>query len=81
MTNEILKLSPFYQNHNFKVTKEQENSMFHMFLKSNLVQGSKVLLMCCISPSKDFATQSLIALDYCQKIKCYYNGTTDEEIL
>jgi hypothetical protein len=55
--------------------------MFHSFLSENIRSDSKILLMCCVSPLASHLPSTLIALDYCQKIKCYFNGISDENII
>jgi len=50
VTNEILKLSPFYSNHPFQVNKHQEASMFHNYLNQTIKGDSRIGIMCCVSP-------------------------------
>lgn len=80
VTNQILKLSPFYANHDFNTSELQETSLFNLFLKSQLTANSRVCLLCCVSSDPKLTPQTMIALDYCHKIKCYFNGITEEEV-
>jgi len=49
MTNEILKRSPFYANHRFETTNQQETSRFTTFLRTTITKDSQVLLLCCVT--------------------------------
>ncbi len=80
MTNQILKLSPFYANHDFNPSELQEQSLFNTYLRTQLTLNSKVALICCVSAEPKLYPQTMIALDYCHKIKCYFNGITEEEV-
>ena len=37
-------------------------------------------MICCVSSDQKLMAQTLIALDYCHKIKCYFNGITEDEV-
>ena len=78
MTNEILRQSEFYQNHDFEINEEQENSAFNTFLRENVTTDSKVLLLTYISNDHSDETSSSIALDFSHKIRSYYSGNSDE---
>jgi hypothetical protein len=49
MTNEILRQSDFYKNHDFQINEDQSTSAFNTFLRDNLTKESKILLMTFIS--------------------------------
>ncbi|CDW84745.1 UNKNOWN [Stylonychia lemnae] len=80
VTNEILKLSQYYQNHRFQISEEQESSPFNQYLRQYISQESKVALLCSVSPKRELQQQTLIALDYCQKIKSYFNGISENDL-
>jgi len=52
--------------------------VFTHFLRESLAGDTKVLLICCVSPQATAQTQ--IALDYCQKLKCYFSGTAEGDV-
>lgn len=37
-------------------------------------------MICCVSSDAKLQPQTLIALDYCHKIKCYFNGFTEDDV-
>lgn len=37
-------------------------------------------MICCVTSDTKQSPQTMIALDYCHKIKCYFNGLTEEEV-
>ena len=80
VTNEILKLSPFYEGHDFQTPEAQELSLFNTYLRAQLNKNSRVAMLCCVSSNKKLTPQTMIALDYCHKIKCYFNGNTEDEV-
>jgi hypothetical protein len=69
MTNEILRQSQFYENHDFKINEDQEHSAFNGFLRDNITQSSKVLLLTFITNQTDDEVSSSIALDFSHKIR------------
>ena len=80
ITNEILKLSQFYSNHQFAISEEQDSTAFNQYLKHYISKQSKIILLCCVSTTKESIAQTSVALDYCQKIKCYFNGVSEEDL-
>ena len=45
-----------------------------------MTANSKVALLCCVSADPRLNPQTMIALDYCHKIKCYFGGITEDEV-
>ena len=41
---------------------------------------SRICLLCCVTSDPKLTPQTMIALDYCHKIKCYFNGMTEEDV-
>lgn len=78
MTNEILRQSEFYQNHDFEINEEQETSAFNTFLRENVTTDSKIMLLTFISNDITDETSSSIALDFSHKIRSYYSGNSDD---
>ena len=88
VTNAILSLSPFYKDHSFGGTEsdalspyKETNSFrtgslsFKSTIASMLTRHSRILLICCVTPSSMAGTQ---AVDYCHKIAAYFKGQTDD---
>jgi hypothetical protein len=70
MTNAVLKLSPFYANHQFRTNEEQEASSFNNFLQTSIHSRSKILLCTMVENHQS----SEMAIDFTHKIKQYYQG-------
>jgi hypothetical protein len=81
MTNEILRQSKFYENHDFKLNDDQENSAFNGFLRDSIKPNSKILLLTFINNEVEDEMNSSIALDFSHKIRQYYQGNSDECII
>jgi hypothetical protein len=81
MTNEILRQSQFYENHDFQLNQDQENSAFNGFLRDSITPSSKILLLTFINNDTDDEISSSIALDFSHKIRQYYQGNSDECII
>lgn len=69
MTNEILRQSDFYENHDFALSPEQESSSLNSFLMETISRQSKILLLTYISNDPEDDVTSSIALDFSHKIK------------
>lgn len=53
MTNEILRQSEFYENHEFQMTEDQEQSTFDQFLKKVITKNSSILLLTFINNDEE----------------------------
>lgn len=78
MTNEILRQSEFYENHQFEINPEQAESAFNRFLRDKITPDSNILLLTFISNDQIDETSSSIALDFSHKIRQYFSGNGDE---
>jgi hypothetical protein len=78
MTNEILRQSKFYENHEFQLNEEQETSAFNQFLQHHVPPQSKILLLSFVTNDVEDEASSSIALDFSHKIRQYYSGNSDE---
>lgn len=78
MTNEILRQSNFYENHEFQINEEQETSAFNQFLRNTVTRQSKIMLLTFVSNEAEDEISSTIALDFSHKIRQYFSGQSDD---
>ena len=69
LTNEILRQSNFYINHNFITNENQQNSAFNKFLVSTVKKQTQIFLIAYISESQDDEICSITTLDFAQRIR------------
>jgi hypothetical protein len=70
MTNTILTLSDFYKDHEIHTL---EKSFFHSVLRDKVQPDANISLVCCVTEQ---SLPSAEAVEYCHKIRSYFNGNT-----
>ena len=72
MTNEILKLSPYYKSHTFVVNEQQRVSALNRFLSNLMSKKVGIQLVTLINNSWAEHQSQVMAVDFTHKIKQYF---------